>query len=260
MSMWWRLHLINAALYVPRSGCAQLGWTTFMMTCLCWILGYMRLEIWHKIGFSGACGLCTVLRTRSGACYYWNRSDDGHCAFSNCCLTILCYRPSFQRHHFQRYSFRFLFCGSGLNFFLRIIDSFQLVWAYIGCSVPVFTRGWERRTDDLAQVWSSLVHRVLASSTAAGRGRRPPASRLSLLPRRHVRANRRTSLLRTRRQTRLLNIHLISCIFITSPPAHPIDGSGGIMFSGCPSVCVCVRSRVGAFSDWLAAANLLFQL
>jgi len=25
----------------------------FMMTCLCWILGYMRLEIWHRIGLSG---------------------------------------------------------------------------------------------------------------------------------------------------------------------------------------------------------------
>jgi len=244
----------------PGAAARNLDEQHSLMTCLCWILEYMRLEIWHKIGFSGAWCLCTVLCTRSGACYYWNRSDNGHCAFSNCCLTILCYRPSFQRHHFQRYSFRFLFCGSGLNFFLRIIDSFQLVWAYIGCSVPVFTRGRERRTDDLAQVWSSLVHRVLASSTAAGRGRRSPASRLSLLPRRHVRANRRTSLLRTRRQTRLLNIHLISCIFITSPPAHPIDGSGGIMFSGCPSVCVCVRSRVDAFSDWLAAANLLFQL
>ena len=26
---------------------------SFMVTCLCWILGYMRLEIWYKIGLSG---------------------------------------------------------------------------------------------------------------------------------------------------------------------------------------------------------------
>ena len=44
---------------------------TFTMTCLCWILGYMRLEIWRKIGLSADWCLCTVLRTRSGACYYW---------------------------------------------------------------------------------------------------------------------------------------------------------------------------------------------
>jgi len=35
-----------------RGGRAQPGWRTFMMTCLCWILGYMRLEIWHKTGLS----------------------------------------------------------------------------------------------------------------------------------------------------------------------------------------------------------------
>ena len=33
-------------------GHAQLGWRTFMITCLCWILGYMRLEIRRKIGLS----------------------------------------------------------------------------------------------------------------------------------------------------------------------------------------------------------------
>ena len=37
-----------------RGGHAQLGGRAFMMTCLRWTLGYMRLEIW---------------RTRSGACY-----------------------------------------------------------------------------------------------------------------------------------------------------------------------------------------------
>ena len=52
-------------------GRAQLGWRTFMMTCLRWILGFMRLEIWCKIGLSGDWCLCTALRTRSGACYYW---------------------------------------------------------------------------------------------------------------------------------------------------------------------------------------------
>ena len=35
-----------------RGGRAQPGWRTFMMTCLRWILGYMRLEIWRKIGLS----------------------------------------------------------------------------------------------------------------------------------------------------------------------------------------------------------------
>jgi len=49
-------------------GCrAQLGWRTFMMTCLRWILGYTRLEIWRKIGLSGDWCLCT----RSAACYCW---------------------------------------------------------------------------------------------------------------------------------------------------------------------------------------------
>jgi len=34
-------------------GRAQLGWRTFMMTCLRWILGYMWLVMWRKIGLSG---------------------------------------------------------------------------------------------------------------------------------------------------------------------------------------------------------------
>jgi len=54
-----------------QGSCAQPGWRTFVMTCLCWILGYMRLEIWHKIGLSGDWCLCTALHTHSGACYYW---------------------------------------------------------------------------------------------------------------------------------------------------------------------------------------------
>jgi len=39
------------------------------MTCLCWILAYMRLEIWCKSGLSADWCLCT----RSGACCYWIR-------------------------------------------------------------------------------------------------------------------------------------------------------------------------------------------
>ena len=35
-----------------RGGRTRPGWRTFMMTCLHWILGYMRLEIWHKVGLS----------------------------------------------------------------------------------------------------------------------------------------------------------------------------------------------------------------
>ena len=54
-----------------RGGRTRPGWRTFMMTCLHWILGYMRLEIWHKVGLSGDWYLCTALRTRSGAGYCW---------------------------------------------------------------------------------------------------------------------------------------------------------------------------------------------
>ena len=43
-----------------RGGRTQPGWRTFMMTCLHWILGYMRLEIWRKIGLSGDWWLCTA--------------------------------------------------------------------------------------------------------------------------------------------------------------------------------------------------------
>ena len=56
-------------------GRAQLGWRTFMMTGFHWILGCMRLEIWHKICLSGVWCLCTVLCTRSCACYYWIGCD-----------------------------------------------------------------------------------------------------------------------------------------------------------------------------------------
>ena len=51
-----------------RGGCTQLEWRTFMTTCLCWILRYMRLEIWCKIDLSGDWCLCTALRTHSDAC------------------------------------------------------------------------------------------------------------------------------------------------------------------------------------------------
>jgi len=60
-----------------RGGRAQPGWRTFMMTCLRWILGYMRLEIWRRIGLSADWCLCTALRTRSGACYYWIAQASG---------------------------------------------------------------------------------------------------------------------------------------------------------------------------------------
>ena len=73
-------------------GRAQLGWRTFLMTCLRWILDRGResnprpresqiqrpsnyatrpQEIWRKIGLSGDWCLCTALSTRSGSCYYW---------------------------------------------------------------------------------------------------------------------------------------------------------------------------------------------
>jgi len=44
------------------------------MTCLRWILGYMKLVIWRKIGLSGDC-LCTALPTNSGGCYCWTGLD-----------------------------------------------------------------------------------------------------------------------------------------------------------------------------------------
>ena len=54
-----------------RGSHTQPGWRTLMMTCLLWILGYMRLEIWCKIGLSGDRCCCTALHTCSAACYYW---------------------------------------------------------------------------------------------------------------------------------------------------------------------------------------------
>ena len=51
-----------------RGDRAQPGWRTFMMTCLRWILGYMRLEI---IGLSADWCLCAAPRTHSAACCYW---------------------------------------------------------------------------------------------------------------------------------------------------------------------------------------------
>jgi len=39
-------------------------------------------------------------------------------------------------------------------------------------------------------------------------------------------------------------------IFYTA--THPIDRATGIMFSGCPSMCVCVCAQVEVFSDCLA--------
>ena len=63
--------------FLQRTGCdhwggrAQPGWRTFMMTCLHCILGYMRLEIWCKVGPSADWCLCTVLCTHSGPCCYW---------------------------------------------------------------------------------------------------------------------------------------------------------------------------------------------
>jgi len=55
---------------------------------VCWILVYKRLEIWHKIGLSGDWCLCTVLRTRSGACYYWIGSDSKWSGCSTCCGSL----------------------------------------------------------------------------------------------------------------------------------------------------------------------------
>ena len=53
-----------------RGGRAQPGWRTFMITCLRWISGNVRLEIWRKIGLSGEWRLVSLqstIRTRSRA-------------------------------------------------------------------------------------------------------------------------------------------------------------------------------------------------
>ena len=61
----------NSVKALKATWSTQLGWRTFMMTCLCWILGNMRLEIWRKIGPTGDWCLCTALRIWGGVCYYW---------------------------------------------------------------------------------------------------------------------------------------------------------------------------------------------
>ena len=73
-----------------HQGChAQPGWRTFMMTRLRWILGYMRLEIWCKIGLSGDWCLCIVLRTCSSACYYWIGYKASFIWWPKCLVTLL---------------------------------------------------------------------------------------------------------------------------------------------------------------------------
>jgi len=53
------------------------------MTCLRWILGYMRLEIWRKIGLFRD-WVCMALHTRSGACY--------------CCIVSVVFRQPSPQH------------------------------------------------------------------------------------------------------------------------------------------------------------------
>jgi len=53
-----------------RGGRAQPGWRTFMITCLRWISGNVRLQIWRKIGLAGEWRLVSLqstIRTRSRA-------------------------------------------------------------------------------------------------------------------------------------------------------------------------------------------------
>ena len=65
------LNLLQRTAGNHRGGCRQPGWRTFMMTCLRWILGYMKREIWRKIGLSRDWCLCIVLCTCTVACNYW---------------------------------------------------------------------------------------------------------------------------------------------------------------------------------------------
>ena len=76
-----------------RGGRAQSGWRTFMMTCLHWIMGYMRLEIWCKSASLGDWRLCTALcmllldwkRTRKIS--NWSENFFDSCDSCCCCLT-----------------------------------------------------------------------------------------------------------------------------------------------------------------------------
>jgi len=53
-----------------RGGHAQLGWKTFMMTCLRWILGYLRLYGAKSASLeTDVFAQCYALVV--GACYYW---------------------------------------------------------------------------------------------------------------------------------------------------------------------------------------------
>ena len=83
------LNLLQRTGGYHRCGRAQLGWRTFIMTCLRWILGYMRLEIWCKISFSADWCLCTALHTHSGACYYWIGCTSVCTILGSCCRTAL---------------------------------------------------------------------------------------------------------------------------------------------------------------------------
>jgi len=53
----------------------------------------------------------------------------------------------------------------------------------------------------------------------------------------------------------MLQDEFIAHQFYFDPSVHPVDGVGGVMFSGCPSDCVCVHTcmRWSHSSDRFAA-------
>ena len=57
-----------------RGGCAQLGWRTFMMTCLHWIFGYMRLHT-HTFNssFSGTTQVSRYQKGKNQSGFYWSK-------------------------------------------------------------------------------------------------------------------------------------------------------------------------------------------
>jgi len=73
-----------------------------MTTCLRWILGYTRLEIWRKIGLSGDWCLCTVLHTRSGACCCWTKLEDWRCITKRSSVCIRCLQADWNRNAFSK--------------------------------------------------------------------------------------------------------------------------------------------------------------
>ena len=65
------LSLLLRAGDVRLGGHVLPGWRPSKVISLLWIWSCMKSENWLRIDLSGDWCLCIVLRTRSGACFYW---------------------------------------------------------------------------------------------------------------------------------------------------------------------------------------------